>query len=353
MKLPGELVARWTPDYRGRTVCVTGAAGFIGGHLLDALVSLGAGVRAIDDLSNATVDHVASLIELDPSRVRFLHASILDPAALDESVRGCSLVFHLAALGSVPRSMVMPERAMIVNAHGTVAVLQAARRAGVPRVVLASSSSVYGDTPEATTGAASAPGVPVAKSESLTPAPRSPYAASKLAAEAAMGAWHHSFGLQTLSLRLFNVFGPRQHPAGSYAAVIPAFARAVWSGARPVVYGDGSQSRDFTPVAAAVAAFLQAGSTRRPLTGQAVNIGTGERCSVSQLAQMIAHAAGRPDLMPEFQPPRPGDVLHSLADISAARALIDYAPVATLRSALPETVLSYRDGGVDVTEFAQ
>ncbi|MBA4120594.1 MAG: LPS biosynthesis protein WbpP [Isosphaera sp.] len=352
MKLPGELVARWTPDYQGRSVCVTGAAGFIGGHLLDALISLGATVCAIDDLSNSAADHVASLIELDPARVRFLHASVLDPGALDESVRGCSLVFHLAALGSVPRSMVMPERAMIVNAHGTVAVLQAARRAGVPRVVLASSSSVYGDTGVQTHGPA-APGPPVAKSESMAPAPRSPYAASKLAAEAAMQAWHHSFGLQTLSLRLFNVFGPRQPPAGSYAAVIPAFARAVWRGSRPVVYGDGSQSRDFTPVAAAVAAFLQSGSTRRPLTGQALNIGTGERCPVSQLAQMIAHAAGRPDLMPEFQPPRAGDVQHSLADISAARALIDYAPVATLRSALPETVLSYRDGGVDVTEFAQ
>jgi nucleoside-diphosphate-sugar epimerase len=338
VRLPADFVKRLSSSYAERSVCVTGGAGFIGGHLVDALVSLGADVSVIDDLSNSSTDHLADLMELEPTRVRLFHASILDDDAVESALRGCDLCFHLAAVGSVPLSISDPRRSWSVNATGTVRVLEACRRLGTQRIVSASSSSVYGDG--STPGNNSSP--PVPKQESAALQPLSPYAASKVSGEAAVRAWSAAYGLSGVSLRFFNVFGPRQNPASAYAAVVPAFARQLLSGKPPVIFGDGGQSRDFTPVACAVAACLLAGATRSTLNGQAVNIGTGISTPVKDLAVMMAELVGAPQLLPVFQPPRSGDVRHSLAETALAKSLFDYSPIVTLRPALQETVAFYR-----------
>lgn len=335
MRLPAELVARLGPQYAGRAVCVTGGAGFIGGHVVDALLSLGANITVIDDLSNSSLDHLSELIDLEPQRVRFVHGSILDDDALDEGLQGAQTVFHMAAIGSVPLSIDQPERTWEVNDAGTVRVLEAARRHAVKRLVFSSSSSVYGD------GAAPA-GQTAPKSESQTPAPRSPYAASKLAGELAVRAWSQTFGVSAVSLRYFNVFGPRQRADSAYAAVIAAFARRLLQNEPPVIYGDGQQSRDFTPVASVGAANLLAGVCHRTCDGQSVNIGTGRRTDLLTLASMMAKKLGVSHLQPRFEPERAGDVRHSLADISAAKALLDYTPVGSLDDGLDETLAWYR-----------
>jgi nucleoside-diphosphate-sugar epimerase len=352
MRLPAEMVARLRPAFEGKPVCVTGGAGFIGGHLVDALLSLGASIAVIDDLSTSTADHLGELIELEPGRVRFVHGSILDPRALRDAVAGAQVIFHLAAMGSVPRSIEEPFRSFAVNAGGTVAVLEAAREAGSGRVIMAGSSSVYGggggpSVAEQMAGQGRA-GPVVAAVESAAPAPLSPYAASKVAAEAALRAWCRCYGLSGLSLRYFNVFGPRQSAETGYAAVVPAFARAYLSlspSREPVIFGDGSQSRDLTYVDNAVAATLLAGAGGAPgaeLEGQAVNIGTGRRTTVLELAELIAQRARAGHVRPRFEPARPGDVLHSVADISLAKAVLGYAPIASLETGLDETVEWYR-----------
>lgn len=353
MKLPAELIARVAPAYAGVRVCVTGGAGFIGGHLVDALLSLpptdGPGglersvqVTVIDDLSNSTIDHLAELIELEPDRLRFIHSSILDPIALTDAMHGCQVVFHLAAMGSVPASIAEPARSFAVNATGTVRVLEAARAAGVKRFVNSSSSSVYGEgEPDARNGS------PAPKVETQLPRPLSPYAASKLSAEAAVRAWSQTFGIGALSLRYFNVFGPRQSAESAYAAVIPAFVKRVLAGQPPIIYGDGAQSRDFTPVASVVAANLLAGSATGALRGQPLNIGTGQRTSVAELARLVCENLGMPHVQPQMQPARAGDIRHSLADIAAARSLIGYQPVGQFAEAMLTTVNWYRQALAD------
>lgn len=326
MRLPSEKVAKLKPFYEGRQVCVTGGAGFIGGHLVDALESVGASVRVIDDLSNSTLNHLSEMIDLDPSRISFVMGSILDDRALSEAVRGCATIFHLAAMGSVPRSIEDPQRSWAVNATGTLRVLEAGRAAGAARVVYAASSSAYGDQPT------------LPKSESMLPAPRSPYAASKLAGEQLMAAWASTYGLSTISLRLFNVFGPRQNPGSVYAAVIPAFAARLLAGEAPVVHGDGSQSRDFTYVANAVYAMLLAGASDKELRGQPVNVGTGRRVALLELLSLMQeHLGGATAPQPAFRPARVGDVRHSQADISRVRELFGYQPIFSLESGLKDT----------------
>lgn len=333
MKLPADLVASLSPAYSGRRVCVTGGGGFIGGHLVDTLLTLPTeSVTVIDDLSNASIDHLAEMMELEPERLRFVHASILDPIALTEAFHKVHTVFHLAAMGSVPASIAEPARAFAVNATGTVRVLEAARAAKVQRLVSSSSSSVYGESADAH----------AAKVETQLPAPISPYAASKLAAEAAVRAWSHSYGLSTLSLRYFNVIGPRQSADGPYAAVVPAFIKRALAGQPPIIYGDGRQSRDFTPVASVVAANLLAGASGQPLAGQALNIGTGISTSIVELANLISSAAGAPHLRPTLSNARAGDVRNSLADITAARTLIGYQPIGTVAEAIAATVQWFR-----------
>lgn len=332
-------------------MCVTGGAGFIGGHLCDALLSLGATITVIDDLSNSTAEHIASLMDLEPKRVRFVHGSVLDDDALLEAIGrgatgdGCQIIFHLAAIGSVPRSVANPQRSWSVNATGTVRVLVAATakpptgpRVPVDRVVLASSSSVYGDS--ALTVGASLP--PLPKIETMLPRPMSPYAASKLAAESLLAPWSNCYNLSTVALRFFNVFGPRQSPDSEYAAVVPAIARRLLAGQAAQIYGDGRQSRDFTFVGNAVLGTLMAGVADWPFRGEAVNIAAGRRTSVLELAQMLARACGSDGRPPEFRPERSGDVRDSLADLGRAREMLGYEPVTSLEAGIVETMAYYR-----------
>ncbi len=330
LRLPNEWVARLRPAFDGRRVCVTGGAGFIGGHLVDALLSLGATIAVIDDLSNSTAEHVAGLIDLEPERVRFVHGSILDPSAVRDALESAQVVFHLAALASVPRSLADPRRTWSVNAEGTVRVLEAARAAGVQRVVYSASSSAYGGSTK------------LPKTETDLPDPLSPYAASKLAGEHAVRAWSRSFDLPAVSLRYFNVFGPRQPADSPYSGVVALFARKMLAGETPVIFGDGNHTRDFTPVASAVLANLLAGSVDRPFRGEVVNVGTGMRITLGDLATRLGQLCGMPHVLPIHQPERPGDVRHSLADLTLARQLLGYEPVADTWTALAETVEWYR-----------
>lgn len=341
MKFPAEIFSRLKSAYDGRRVCVTGGAGFIGGHLVDALHSLNAHVTVIDDLSNSDLEHLAGLIELEPDRIKFVQGSVLDDEALKEAVSGgrdgpVRTVFHLAAMGSVPRSLEQPQRTWSVNATGTLRVLEAARAAKAHRVVLASSSSAYGEQAQAGGRAM------VAKVETMLPSPVSPYAASKAAAELLCSAWAHSFGLSTIAVRYFNVFGPRQPAGSAYAAVVAAFARSLLAGEAPVVFGDGGQSRDFTYVGNAVLGTLLAGSADREFRGEVVNIGTGRSTTVNDLAETMARLLGVPHIQPAHQPVRTGDVRESLADISRARQLLGYQPITDLEEGLGETVEWYK-----------
>ena len=338
MRLPVEIVDRLRAHYDGRRVCVTGGAGFIGGHLVDALASLGASIAVIDDLSNSTLDHLGELIELEPDRVRFVHGSVLDDDAMADATAGAWVIFHLAAIGSVPRSIAEPQRTWSVNASGTIRALEAARKARAHRLVFAASSSAYGEDPA------------LPKVETALPRPMSPYAASKLAGEYALEAWSRSYGLSTVSLRYFNIFGPRQPADSAYAAVIAAFARRLLAGERPIVFGDGQQSRDFTSVSNAVLATLLAGASDKPLAGEVVNVGTGRRITLMQLLEKMAAiiakdssaVGGPPPLQPLFESARTGDVRHSLADIRRATELLGYAPILSIDEALEETVMWYK-----------
>lgn len=338
IRLPNEWVQRLRARYQARTVCVTGGAGFIGGHLIDALLSLGANIRVIDDLSNSSPEHLGGLIDLDPDRVQFIHGSILDDAALNDAMgtsgagsgSSAHTVFHLAALSSVPRSIAEPERTYAVNAVGTMRVAEAARRAGVRRVVYSASSSAYG------------PGERLPKRESDTPEPISPYAASKLAGEHVMLSWARSYGLSTISLRYFNIFGPRQPADSPYSGVIAVFAKKLLSQQAPTIFGDGLQSRDFTFVTNAVLANLLAGASDRNFLGEVVNIGAGERTDLLQLARMTADLCSVGHVQPLHQPARTGDVRHSLADLTLAREVLEYTPVVSLGEGLRETIEWYK-----------
>ena len=354
MKLPADIVARLRERFDGLRVCVTGGAGFIGGHLVDALVSVGAVVTVIDDLSSSSLAHLGELIDLDPERVRFVHGSILDDDALADAIGAPSspsavdTVFHLAAVGSVPLSIREPQRTWSVNATGTVRVLEAARRAGVRRVVFAASSSAYGglsaEPPPSVNGSGHERPVAAAV-ETAPPSPLSPYAASKLAGEAALAGWARSYGMSTVSLRFFNIFGPRQSADSAYAAVIAAFAKRLLAAEPPIIYGDGRQTRDFTHVSNAVLACLLAAATDNPLRGEVINVGTGRRIDLLGLLAAMQRAAGiLPSAAspPRFEPARAGDVRHSLADISRARDLLGYEPVVSLEDGLADTMAWYR-----------
>lgn len=339
LKLPGEFVSKFRPRFEGRRVCVTGGAGFIGGHVVDALFGLGATVSVIDDLSTSTAAHIAELIDLDPERVRFVHGSILDDNALSDAMEGAGLVFHLAALSSVPRSVAEPERSFQVNSLGTVRVAQEAQRVGAARIIYSASSSAYGDAP--------GPDAAEPKKETQIPAPISPYAASKLNGEHVMLAWARTYGVSTVSLRYFNIFGPRQPADSPYSGVIAVFAKRLLAGEEPVIYGDGRQSRDFTYVTNAVLANLLAAASTRQLSGEVINIGSGRAVTLLELFSLIAAGCGAPHAAPRHEPARPGDVRHSLADVSAAAELIGYRPVVPLEEGLEATLAWYRSAFAD------
>ncbi len=310
--------------FTGSRVLVTGGAGFIGSHLCQALVGLGAHVTVIDNLSGGTRENLASF-----GPVEFVQASILDRRTLDDCTHGRRFVFHLAALGSVPRSVEQPRLYQEVNTNGTLNVLEAAREAGVQRVLFAASSSAYGDN--------DVPWV-----ETMPVLPRSPYAANKVAAEALMRAYSASYTLDTACLRYFNIFGPRQNANSAYAAVIAAFAKALLSGQRPTIYGDGEQSRDFTFVNNAVHANLLAARCSRPLGGEVFNVGCGGRISVNHLGKLMAESFGRPDLSPIYAPERAGDLKHSFADLQRSRTSLGYAPVVPFAPGLEVTLAWYK-----------
>ena len=305
-----------------RDALVTGGAGFIGSHLADGLLSAGWRVRLLDDFSSGREANVA---HLDGS-VELLRGDLRDAELLARALSGVEVVFHQGAVPSVPRSVAEPERTNDVNVTGTLRVLEAARRAGARRVVFAASSSVYGDTPA------------LPKVETMPPCPLSPYALQKYAGERYCQLFHGLYGLETVALRYFNVYGPRQDPNSEYAAVIPRFARACLAGEAPLVFGDGEQTRDFTFVGDAVAANLLAADAARA-AGQVMNVAGGRRVSLNQLLREIRSLTGA-RVEARYQPPRPGDVRDSLADLSRARELLGYEPKVDLRTGLARTIES-------------
>ncbi len=303
---------------------VTGGAGFIGSHLATALVERGDDVVVLDSLATGRRDNV-------PDGARFVEGSVADPEAVATAVAGCEVVFHLGALGAVARSVADPLASDTANVRGTLAVLKGALDAGTRRLVFASSSSIYGGADE----------IPTPESAPLRP--RSPYAVTKLAGEHYCRVFAELFELETVALRYFNVFGPRQRPDSVYAAVIPLFANALLAGERPFVHGDGGQSRDFTYVSDVVGANLAAAiAPAADCNGRAFNIAGGHQHSLLDLLRELGRIVGvDPD--PEFGPSRPGDVRHSCADPSAGRAALRYDCTVTFATGLDRTVAWLRD----------
>jgi len=289
---------------------VTGGAGFIGSNLVRFLLGRGHEAVVVDDLSTGKRENMTDFLD----RIDFLEGDIRDRAVMDKAVAGCAAVFHEGALGSVPRSVEDPATSHDVNVNGTLTVLEAARAAGVRRVVFAASSSAYGNQVESP------------KHEGMVPLPVSPYAAGKVACECYLRAYAACYGMETLSLRYFNVFGPYQDPFGAYAAVIPAFVSRLLRGERPVVYGDGEQSRDFCYIDNVCEAnWLAANAPAEVCDGTVVNIACHHATSLNQILALLRELMNT-DIDPEYTDPRPGDVRDSLADVSLARKVIGYEP---------------------------
>ena len=305
---------------------VTGGAGFIGSHLVEHLLERGEDVVVLDDFSTGRREN----LEPFQDRIRLVEGSITDPAACAEAAEGAAYVFHQAALGSVPRSVEDPVATHEANLTGTLNVLKAAHDAGVRRVVYAASSSAYGDTPE------------LPKREDMFPLPRSPYAVTKLGGEQYCRAFHASYGLETVSLRYFNVFGARQDPASQYAAVIPLFAMAALENRSPTIHGDGEQTRDFTHISNVVRANMLALEAPAAALGEVFNVGCGERISINRLWKEIRALTGA-TAEAEHTPPRPGDVRDSLASLDRIRALLGYEPEVDLEEGLRRTVEWYAE----------
>lgn len=302
------------------TYLVTGGAGFIGSSIAEALLRAGDRVRIVDDFSTGRRENIASL----PGKVELLEGDICDGALMTRAMQGIDAVFHEAALPSVSRSVTDPQESMRVNVQGTTVVLDAARLAGVKRVLFAASSSAYGDTEV------------LPKVESMPTDPLSPYAVSKISCEQLLKVFSNLYGIETLALRYFNVFGPRQDPTSQYAAVIPNFMTAAVRGMSPPVYGDGEQTRDFCFIENTVAANLLGLSTSKKLSGQVVNVACGERISLNRLLELVSKVSGHP-VKADYQPARPGDIRDSLADINAARELLGYEPKVLVEEGLQRT----------------
>ncbi len=315
--------------FQDKRVLVTGGAGFIGSHLTEALLTLGANVVVIDDLSGGDVANFEPFGPAAGDRFRFIEASILDTDVLADATADCDVVLHQAALGSVPRSVEQPELYTQVNVTGTLNVLEAARNANVPRVVFAASSSAYGDSET------------LPKIETMPANAKSPYAATKLAGEHLLSAYAGCYDIDTASLRYFNIFGPRQNANSAYAAVIAAFAKALLEGQRPTIFGDGEQSRDFTFVHNAVHANLLAARSTTPIAGRVINVACAQRVTVNHLAKLMAELLGRPELTPIHADERAGDVKHSLADLTVAQDALQYEPIVAFDDGLAATVQWY------------
>jgi nucleoside-diphosphate-sugar epimerase len=300
---------------------VTGGAGFIGSHLAEASAREGLRVRIIDDL---TTGHRENLEEIDGD-FEFIEGSVADESVLNKVLQGVELVFHEAAIPSVPRSVEDPRQSHEASVEGTFSLLLAARRNNVRRLIYAASSSAYGDQPT------------LPKEETMLPDPLSPYAVAKLVGEYYCQVFTRVYGLETISLRYFNVFGPRQDPGSHYSGVVSRFISALLNDEKPVIFGDGEQSRDFTYIDNVVSANLKAAGASGGL-GSVVNIANGERISLNQLLEQLKIITSKPDVRADYQKARIGDVRHSLADISRARELLGYEPLIGLEEGLRRTI---------------
>ena len=317
---------------RSRRYLVTGGAGFIGSHLVEAILRRGDDVVILDDFSTGRRTNLDAVLRARPQGApepEVIQGDIRDPATARRALRDVQYVLHQAALPSVQRSVEDPVTTHDVNVTGTLNLLVGARAAGVRRFVYASSSSVYGDSPT------------LPKLESMTPAPLSPYAVSKLAGEQYCRVFHGLYGLETIALRYFNVFGPRQDPNSQYAAVVPNFVTAALGKRPPTIYGDGLQSRDFTYVDNAVHANLMACEAPSTAAGRAYNVACGAAATLLDLLAILERVTGSP-ISPTHGSPRPGDVRHSLAAIEEARLRLGYAPAIDLEEGLRRTVDAYR-----------
>jgi UDP-glucose 4-epimerase len=309
-----------------KKVMVTGGAGFIGSHITEGLLKQGSYVIVIDNLSTGRIENIECLP--DRGNLEFIKGSITDLPFLNKAFSGVEYVFHQAAIPSVPRSIENPVASHDANITGTLNVLLASRDNHVKKVIFASSSSVYGDTPV------------LPKHEDMIPNPQSPYALTKLAAEYYCGVFTRVYGLPTVCLRYFNVYGPRQNPDSQYAAVIPKFIRNILGGKPPVIFGDGEQSRDFTFVRdVASANYLAATATA---TG-VFNIGTGERITLNQLTSLLFKHLNVSGIKPIYEKERSGDIKHSLADITKAQGF-DYHPAYRIEKGVIETIRSFTNG---------
>ena len=300
---------------------VTGGAGFIGSHIAGALAADGARVRVLDDLSTG---HRENLDEIEGD-VDFIQGSVADEQLLAKALENVELIFHEAAIPSVPRSVEAPRNTHVASVDGTFALLLAAKEAGVKRVVYAASSSAYGDQPT------------LPKVEQMAPDPLSPYAVAKLVGEYYCRVFTRVYGLETVSLRYFNVFGPRQDPGSQYSGVVSRFISSLLSDERPVIFGDGEQSRDFTYIENVIAANLSAASSPNA-SGHVINVANGQRITLNELLDELKELTGRTDVTAEYREPRVGDVRHSLADITMARELLGYESKVDLREGLKRTL---------------
>jgi nucleoside-diphosphate-sugar epimerase len=303
---------------------VTGGAGFIGSHLVERLVGLGRSVRVVDNFLTGRRENLAPFA----GRFEMIEGDLSDPAVCARACAGVRVVLHQAAQGSVPRSVDDPATSHRHNVQATFNLLNAAREAGVKRFIFAASSSAYGESPT------------LPKVETMPPAPLSPYAVQKLMGEYYCSAFWRCYGMETISLRYFNVFGPRQNPQGQYAAVIPAFITAMLAGRPPTIYGDGEQSRDFSYIDNVVDANLAAVDAKA-LHGEVVNVACHDRVTLNEVVVQLNRLLGT-NIQPTYAPARAGDIKHSFADIRLAEQVIGYRPTVTFAAGLARTIAWYR-----------
>ena len=310
---------------RMENVVITGGAGFIGSHLAAGLVSRGKRVRVLDNFSSGNRENVQKFL----SQIELLEGDVRNQGDCDKAVTGCDAVFHLSAIPSVPRSISEPLLTHEVNLTGTLNLLTAAKNAGVKRFVLASSSAIYGDSEV------------LPKTEDMLPKPLSPYALHKLGSEFYLQLFHRLFGIETVSLRFFNVFGPQQDPKSEYAAVIPKFITLMLEGKHPTIFGDGRQTRDFTYVSDVVQGLMLAGE-KPEAVGRVLNVACGIKFNLLTLVSVLNGVLGT-SLQPKFTPPHPGEVKDSQADISGATKCLGFVPEVSFKDGLAKTVEWYKE----------
>ncbi len=316
---------RYSSMNSSKLILVTGGAGFVGSHLVESLLGEGFKVRVVDNLATGRRSNLAQV----EGRYDWIDGDVADFDVCRRAVEGVTCVFHQAAIPSVPRSVREPISSHTNGPTATLNLLEAARQVGVERFIFAASSSAYGETTE------------LPKHEDMLPQPLSPYAAGKLAGEAYVSVYARTMGLDGVSLRYFNIFGPRQDPSSPYSGVISLFSQRMSHGLRPTIFGDGTQSRDFTYVANAVAANLAALRCPRPLLGAVYNVGTGQRISLLDVITAINTILGT-KLQPEFQPPRAGDVRDSQASLERIRQVLGYQPIVNFEEGLRRSLEAFR-----------